>query len=103
MLAWLLREGGVPGSPDLAFGTVDSWLLWQLTGGADGGVHVTDASNASRTLLYDLATGDWSRELAQLFGVPTRCLPEIGPSSGRFGTTVPERVAGLRVPVSGIA
>jgi glycerol kinase len=102
-LAWLLREGGVTDSPDLAFGTVDSWLIWQLTGGADGGVHVTDASNASRTLLFDLSTGAWSSELADLFGVPTRCLPEVRPSSGRFGTTVPERVAGLRVPVSGVA
>jgi glycerol kinase len=102
-LAWLLREGGVRDSPDLAFGTVDSWLLWRLTGGANGGIHVTDASNASRTLLYDLATGGWSAELAELFDVPLGCLPEIRPSSGRFGTTVPEHVAGLRVPVSGIA
>jgi glycerol kinase len=102
-LAWLLREGGVDAGADLAFGTVDSWLLWQLTGGADGGVHVTDPSNASRTLLYDIDALTWSPELAELFGVPMHCLPEVRPSSGRLGTTVPSRVAGLEVPVSGIA
>ncbi len=102
-LAWLLEEGGVDGGPDLAFGTVDSWLLWQLTGGVDGGVHVTDPSNASRTLLYDIDALAWSEELADLFGVPMSCLPDVRPSSGRLGMTVPSRVAGLRVPVSGIA
>ena len=102
-LSWLLQEGGVEQGPDLAFGTVDSWLLWQLTGGTDGGVHVTDPSNACRTLLYDIDALAWSSELADLFGVPLSCLPDVLPSSGRFGITVPSRVAGLRVPVSGIA
>ncbi len=102
-LGWLLREGGVESGPDLAFGTVDSWLLWQLTGGADGGAHVTDPSNACRTLLYDIDALAWSPELADLFGVPLSCLPEVRPSSGRLGMTVPARVAGLGVPVSGIA
>jgi glycerol kinase len=102
-LEWLLREGGVDNDLDLAFGTVDSWLLWQMTGGADGGVHVTDPSNASRTLLYDIDALAWSPELTELFGVPMSCLPDVLPSSGRLGVTVPSRVAGLRVPVSGIA
>jgi glycerol kinase len=99
-LAWLLREGGVEASADLAFGTVDSWLLYRLTGGA---VHATDPSNASRTMLYDIGALAWSDELCDLFGVPASCLPEVRPSSGRFGMTDPDRAAGLTVPVSGIA
>jgi len=102
-LEWLLTEGGVEAGPDLAFGTVDSWLLWNLTGGADGGVHVTEPSNASRTLLYDIDALAWSDELCDLFGVPGSCLPELRPSSGRLGTTVSSRAAGLNVPVSGVA
>ena len=82
----------------LAFGTVDSWLLWHLTGGAGGGVHATDPSNASRTLLFDIDALDWSTELLDLFGVPASCLPRVLPSSGRFGVTVPTCAAGLRVP-----
>jgi glycerol kinase len=103
-LEWLLREGGVDATdPNLAFGTVDSWLLWKLTGGPAGGVHATDPSNASRTMLYDIGRGEWSDELCALFDVPRACLPEVLPSSGRFGMTVPEQAAGLHVPVSGIA
>jgi glycerol kinase len=99
-LEWLLTEGGVPASADLAFGTVDTWLLWRLTGGR---VHATEPSNASRTLLYDIRALDWSDELADVFGVPRSCLPEVLPSSGRFGTTDPDAAGGLAVPVSGIA
>ncbi|MEX2256972.1 MAG: glycerol kinase GlpK [Acidimicrobiia bacterium] len=102
-LEWLFTTGGLEPTPDLAFGTVDTWLLWRLTGGIDGGVHATDASNASRTMLYDLDTGDWSDELLSLFGVPRACLPVVMASSGRFGTTHPSVAAGLAVPVSGIA
>ncbi|HZR15247.1 MAG TPA: glycerol kinase GlpK [Acidimicrobiia bacterium] len=102
-LAWLLREGGVEADADLAFGTVDSWILFELTGGASGGVHVTDPSNASRTLLYDIDALAWSAELAELFRVPLACLPEVRPSSGRFGVTDGDELDGLRVPVSGIA
>ena len=102
-LAWLLHDGGVAADADLAVGTVDTWLLWHLTGGTDGGVHATEPANASRTLLYDIGARAWSTELADLFGVPTACLPVVMPSSGRFGVTVPERAGGLRVPVSGIA
>jgi glycerol kinase len=83
-LAWLLREGGVEASPDLAFGTVDSWLLYRLTGGRE---HATDPSNASRTMLFDIGARAWSAELCDLFGVPMTCLPEVRPSSGTFGTT----------------
>jgi glycerol kinase len=102
-LEWVLTEGGIDAGPDLAFGTVDSWILWRLTGGPDGGVHATDPSNASRTLLYDIDALDWSDELCALFGVPRSCLPEVLPSSGRFGVTKPGHAAGLAVPVSGIA
>jgi glycerol kinase len=101
--AWLLRDGGVDADDALAIGTVDAWLCWNLTGAQDGGAFVTEPSNASRTLLYDIVERRWSDELAELFGVPTRVLPEVGPSSGRFGVTDPARAAGLTVPVSGIA
>jgi glycerol kinase len=102
-LEWLFTTGGVEVTPSLAFGTVDSWLLWCLTGGAGHGVHATDPSNASRTLLFDLDARTWSDELLDTFGVPRTCLPDVLPSSGRFGTTDPGAAAGLRVPVSGIA
>jgi glycerol kinase len=102
-LSWLLHSGGVTADDDLMFGTVDTWLLWKLTGGPDGGVHATDPSNASRTMLYDIGARDWSDELCALFEVPRACLAEVLPSSGRFGLTVAEHAAGLQVPVSGIA
>jgi glycerol kinase len=104
--AWLLEEGGVAAGADLALGTIDSWLVWHLTGGTAGAgaVHVTDPSNASRTLLFDLSAREWSPELAELFGVPHRALPAVGPSSGVVGRTV----AGASplppgVPIAGIA
>ena len=101
-LEWLLGEGGVEAGPDLAFGTVDSWILWQLTGGA---VHATDASNASRTMLYDIRTLAWSEDLTGLFGVPASCLPDVGPSSGRFGVTAAGAAPGVPagIPISGVA
>ena len=105
-LAWLLDEGGVEAGPDVAFGTIDSWVLWRLTGGtADAGaVHATDVSNASRTLLFDIRSRTWSEELAAIFGVPMHVLPEVRPSSGRFGFTA-DSVAGIGggIPISGIA
>jgi len=102
---WLLTEGGVERSAQLALGTVDSWLLWNLTGGPQGGVHATDPSNASRTLLYDIVHRRWSDELCQLFEIPPSALAEVRPSAGRFGSVAPGAVAGLHagVPVSGIA
>ncbi|HVN50239.1 MAG TPA: glycerol kinase GlpK [Acidimicrobiales bacterium] len=105
-LEWLLREGGVAPGPDVAFGTVDSWLVWNLTGGTAGAgaVHATDVSNASRTMLFDIRSRAWSPELCELFSVPTSMLPEVRASSGRLGTTADSvPVLGGGVPVSGIA
>ena len=95
------------GDPRLSFCTVDTWVLWNLTGGPAGGVYATDPSNASRTLLLDTAALAWSAELCELFGVPLPTLPEVRPSAGRFGTA---SLAGLGpasdvldgVPVSGV-
>jgi glycerol kinase len=80
------------------FGTVDSWLLFNLTGR-----HVTDASNASRTMLYDIAAGRWDPELLDLFGVPERALPGVEPSAGVLGETRAEALHGHAVPVAGVA
>ncbi|HEY3811497.1 MAG TPA: glycerol kinase GlpK [Acidimicrobiales bacterium] len=101
-LSWLLTEGGVVADAQLAFGTVDSWLLWKLTGGTR---HATDPSNASRTLLFDIRRLAWDPELADLFGVPASILPKVGSTSGRLGTTAAGVVAGLPagVPISGVA
>jgi glycerol kinase len=101
-LGWLFREGVVAAGPDVAFGTVDSWLIWCLTGGA---VHATDHSNASRTLLFDIDTLAWDDDLCDLFGVPPTVLPDLAPSSGRIGVTAPGAVAGLPagIPISGCA
>jgi glycerol kinase len=100
---WLLTEGGVAAGPDLVLGTVDAWVLWNLTGGTDGGVLATEPSNASRTMLFDIRTLAWSDELLELFGVPRHALPEVRPSSGRFGTTSASSGLPAGVPVSGIA
>jgi glycerol kinase len=81
----------------LAFGTVDSWLVWNLTGGM---VHVTDASNASRTMLYDITKGDWDDELLKLFDVPRSMLPDVRSSSEVYGHT---SLLGTAVPIAGIA
>ncbi|MBW3638803.1 MAG: glycerol kinase GlpK [Actinobacteria bacterium] len=83
-----------------ALGTVDSYIVARLTGGRR---HVTDASNASRTLLFDLRTGGWSEELCELFGVPMAALPEVVPSYGEVGRTDPAAFLGLDLPVAGIA
>jgi glycerol kinase len=103
-LRWLAEEderswsGVVDGS--VVVGTVDSYLVARLTGGR---AHVTDASNASRTLLLDLADGAWSDELCELLGVPRAALPEVAPSFGQVGETDPDAFLGLRLPVAGIA
>ena len=102
-LEWLFTTGGVTADENTLFGTVDSWILWNLTGGPDGGVHATDPSNAARTLLFDIGLRAWDDELCELFSVPPSCLPAVSASSGRFGVTRPETAAGLTVPVSGIA
>ncbi len=103
-VAWMLHN--VPGMAaaardgSLAFGTIDSYLLWRLTGGA---VHATDVSNASRTLLFDIKELSWSDELLELLGVPRALLPNVVPCSGTVGTT--KAVPGIRdgVPIAGLA
>lgn len=84
---------------ELCFGTVDSWLVWNLTGGR---VHATDPSNAARTMLYNIHTGQWDRDLLDLFGIPEAILPEVRPSSGIFGYTS-EHLFGERIPIAGVA
>jgi glycerol kinase len=100
---WLLTEGGVAAGPDLALGTIDAWVLWNLTGGTDGGVFATEPSNASRTMLFDIRTLAWSPELLELFDVPASALPEVLPSSGRFGVTAASSGLPAGLPISGIA
>jgi glycerol kinase len=92
-IEWLLSEGDVP--PTAAFGTIDSWLVFKLTG-----AHVTDYSNASRTLLFDIGELAWSEELCELLGVPAESLPEPCPSAHVYGETTE---FGGSVPVAGIA
>ncbi|RTI27633.1 glycerol kinase GlpK, partial [Thermus scotoductus] len=101
-LAWLLEN--VPGLRGKAergealFGTVDTWLLYRLTGGK---VHATDLSNASRTLLFNLHTLSWDEELLEVFRVPRAMLPEVRPSDGDFGETLPE-LFGRAIPIRGV-
>lgn len=103
-LAWLLEhvEGarGRAQSGELAFGTIDSWLVSRLTG---GNAHVTDATNASRTLLYDIRKGEWASELCDVLKIPMSVLPEVRPCAGTFGET--QGVPGLPdgTPITGIA
>ena len=102
-LAWLLdtiggaREKAANGG--LLFGTVDSYLIWRMTGGA---VHATDATNASRTLLYNIREGCWDADLCRLFGVPLAMLPEVKDSADEFGTTRPD-LFGRPIPILGVA
>jgi glycerol kinase len=102
-LAWILDDGGperraAAEAGDLLFGTIDSWLIWHLTGGTSGGVHVTDVSNASRTMLMGLESLAWEPELLDAFGIPAAMLPEIRSSSEVYGLGVGD-LAG--VPISG--
>jgi glycerol kinase len=102
-IRWILRS--VPGALDrarsgeLAFGTVDAWLVWMLTGGR---LHVTDATNASRTMLYDIGRGDWDDQLLELLDVPRELLPDVVDSSGVLGET-DSAVFGATMPIAGIA
>ena len=102
-LGWILDN--VPGARaraeagELAFGTIDTWLVWKLTAGA---AHVTDPSNASRTLLYDIHAGRWDPELLEIFGIPDRVLPEVCASSGMVARTA-EGLFAARIPIAGIA
>lgn len=102
-IRWILQN--VPGAMqkaqagELLFGTVDTWLIWMLTGGK---VHATDPSNAARTMLYNIHTLDWDKELLELFGIPACMLPQVLPSSGIFGYTKP-MLFGCQVPIAGVA
>lgn len=103
-LAWLLET--IPGARkraergELAFGTIDSWLVWRLTGGRH---HVTDATNASRTLLFNLHTGEWDPVLLAMLGVPRPCLPEVVPSQLSIERGVSALIEGIEIPLTGIA
>lgn len=102
-IAWILQE--VPSAReraeagDLLFGTVDSWLIWNLTNGA---VHATDMTNASRTLLYNIQTRTWDDDLLRLFNIPRSMLPEVKPSRGLFGT-IDNEMLGVGTPILGVA
>ncbi|MBM3462036.1 MAG: glycerol kinase GlpK [Armatimonadetes bacterium] len=102
-VAWLLSHvDDLPAraqSGEIAFGTVDTWLIWRLTNGA---VHATDPSNASRTMLYDIHERDWDDDLLAGFGIPAGILPEVRPSSGSFGTAAAEHF-GAEIPILGVA
>jgi len=104
-IAWILenvegaRERAERG--ELAFGTTDTWVLWNLTGGIDGGVHATDVTNASRTLFMDLATSSWDESIVAEFGVPLSMLPEIRSSSEVYGIVTASSLL-REVPVAGI-
>jgi glycerol kinase len=102
-LAWLLQQtagtGDLAARGELAFGTVDTYLLWRLTGGK---VHATDATNASRTLLFDIRDGGWDNELLRLLGVPQSILPRVLDSSAFFGMTDPALFGG-EIPICGVA
>ena len=102
-IAWILKT--VPGAyeaareGELIFGTVDSWLIWQLT---NGSVHATDPTNASRTMLFNIHEGTWDPWLCQLFDIPMSMLPEVRPSSGIFGNMKHQVIAG-EIPICGVA
>jgi glycerol kinase len=102
-LSWFLEA--IPGlraraeRGDIAFGTVDTWLAWKLSGGA---LHITDPSNASRTMLYDIHRGEWDDELLKIFRIPRAMLPEVRPSSQIYGNTA-KALLGAEVPIAGIA
>ena len=97
-LAWVLKHANIPA--DAAVGTVDSWLVARLSAGRD---HVTDASNASRTLLFDISRGVWSKEMADLFGVRLAHLPEVRDSSGAISQSDAGVFGGVAAPITGIA
>ncbi|OYV62609.1 MAG: glycerol kinase, partial [Acidiphilium sp. 21-62-4] len=100
-LLWILEnvEGAraKAESGDALFGTIDSWMAWNLTGGANGGIHLTDVTNASRTMLIDLATCDWDDEMLKHFNIPRACLPKIVPSSAVYGEIHTAPLRGTRL------
>ena len=102
-IAWILdnvegaRERAERG--ELCFGTIDTWLIWNLT---DGRVHATDYSNASRTMLFNINTLEWDKELLEIFNIPSSILPEVKPSSCIFGYT-DTKILGAEIPIGGVA
>jgi len=101
-LKYILDETGArdrAARGEVLFGTVDTWLIWKLTGGK---VHATDATNACRTMLYDIEAGDWSDEVCALFDIPRAMLPEIRDSNGEYGVTRPD-LFGREIPILGVA
>jgi glycerol kinase len=108
-IAWILEnvEGARQRAEagDLLFGNTDTWLIWNLTGGVNGGHHITDYTNASRTMLFNLAETDWDDHLMERLGVPRSMLPELRPSSDRelYGMTKSDGVLGGEVPICGDA
>src|SRR6056297_2745254 len=101
-LKFILDETGArdrAAKGEVLFGTVDTWLIWKLTGGR---VHATDATNACRTMLYDIEAGDWSDEVCALFDIPRAMLPEIRDSNGEYGVTRPD-LFGREIPILGVA
>lgn len=97
---WLLENRDIAVDDDLALGTIDAWLIWNLTGGE---IFATDVTNASRTMLCDIRTRTWDPELCELLGVPIEALPEIVPSSGRIAMTSDRCGAPAGIPISGVA
>ena len=102
-MSWMLQNSATVQSAaeqqELKFGTIDSWLVWNLS---EGNIHITDVSNASRTLLMDLESLEWDEELLSIFGVPKRSLASIKSSSEVYGYTSPTGVFGARIPIAGI-
>jgi glycerol kinase len=94
-----VREAAERG--DAIFGNIDTWVIWNLTGGPNGGAHVTDVTNASRTMLMNLETLDWDAEIAETMGVPLSMLPDVRPSSAVYGRTLEDGPFGGGIPVSG--
>ncbi len=99
---WLLKNVSAASGANARFGTIDSWLLWNLTGGVRGGIHATDVTNASRTLLMNLETLDWDEELLSIFSISRESLPMIKSSSEQFGFTDPHGPFGSAIPIAGI-
>ena len=99
---WFLNNVPAAKSADARFGTIDSWLLWNLSGGVRGGVHATDVTNASRTLLMNLETLDWDENLLAIFGVSRTSLPDIKSSSEIYAMTDPHGPFGTAIPIAGI-
>ena len=99
-IRWMFEEGGVPRDESVAVGTIDTWIIWRLT---DGAAHLTDTTNASRTMLFDINTCEWSTSMCELLDVPMHVLPEVRPSSGRLALTAASCPLGADIPISGVA